>query len=58
MTFRGGKLVCLLAIQRFQMLHIIPCKPRPERPKLCLSLTCGEACVGVIGLGQSGKGAV
>ena len=29
-TFEGGKLVCLLAIRRFQILHIIPCKPHPE----------------------------
>ena len=36
------------------MLHIIPCKPHPERPKLSLILACGEPC-GVIGLEQSGK---
>ena len=53
--FGGGKLVCLLAIRRFQLLHIIPCKPHPERPKLSLILTYGEALGGVIGLGRLGE---
>ena len=54
-TFGGGKLVCLLAIRRFKLLHIIPCKPHPERPKLSLILTYGEARGGVIGLGRLGE---
>ena len=48
--FTFGKHVCLLEIQRFQMLHTIPCKRHPERPKLSLILTCE-----VIGLGRLGK---